>query len=111
MFALAWKEIRENGNQPIQMKSFRTEDARADFIDTLRENGTRFEITSQSAAGDLTLEDFRPGLRATIRKSLHPEYIGRTGTVVKTIKRSHMVLLRLDDGSAYYAWPWNLTRL
>ena len=82
-----------------------------DFIDTLRDRGTRFEITSQSAAGDPVLEDFRPGLRTAIAKALHPEYIGRTGTVVKTVKRSHMVLLRLDDGSAYYAWPWNLRLL
>ena len=42
MFAVAWKETLSNGSQPIRMKQFRTEDARADFIDTLRDNGVSF---------------------------------------------------------------------
>ena len=35
MFELAWKIIEPNGNQPIKMKSFSTEEKRQDFIDTI----------------------------------------------------------------------------
>ena len=49
MFAVAWKETLSNGSQPIRMKQFRTEDARADFIDTLRDNGVSFQITSMNS--------------------------------------------------------------
>ena len=51
MFAVAWKETLSNGSQPIRMKQFRTEDARADFIDTLRDNGVSFQITSMNISG------------------------------------------------------------
>ena len=111
MFALTWKEIQPNGNQPIHLKSFRTEDARTDFIDTLYDSGQRFEITSMNTAGDPTLEDFLPGMRVRVSKSLHTRFIGKTGTVIKTIKKRQMVLLRLDDGDSYCGWPWNLTQL
>ena len=65
MFAVAWKETLSNGSQPIRMKQFRTEDARADFIDTLRDNGVSFQITSMNSAGDPELQDFRKGMRVT----------------------------------------------
>ena len=111
MFAVAWKETLSNGSQPIRMKQFRTEDARADFIDTLRENGVSFQITSMNSAGDPELQDFRKGMRVKIHISLHRTLCGQEGAVLRTVRRSGMVLVMLDSGTEYYAWPWNLKQL
>ncbi len=108
MFELAWKEIHPNGNQPIRMKSFRTEERRQDFIDSFPEGENRYEITSMNTADNHTLEDFHNGMRVEIERALHPEYIGRTGTVQKTVKRNKTVWIQLDDGKYYGAFPWNL---
>ena len=93
------------------MKQFRTEDARADFIDTLRDNGVSFQITSMNSAGDPELQDFRKGMRVKIHISLHRTLCGQEGTVLRTVRRSGMVLVMLDSGTDYYAWPWNLKQL
>lgn len=111
MYAVAWKETTVTGSQPIRMKQFRTEDARTDFIDTMRDNGVRFQITSMNSAGDPELQDFRKDMRVKVHISLHRRLCGQEGTVLKTVKRSGMVLIALDNGTDYYAWPWNLKRL
>lgn len=111
MYAVVWKETLSNGSRPIRMKQFRTEDARADYIDTMQENGVCFEITSMNNAGDPELQDFAPGMRVKIHGSLHYSLCGQEGTVIRTVRRSGMVLITLDSGIDYYAWPWNLTRL
>ena len=36
---------------------------------------------------------------------------GQEGTVLRTVRRSGMVLVMLDSGTDYYAWPWNLKLL
>ena len=111
MYAVAWKETLSNGSQPIRMKQFRTEDARADFIDTLRDNGVSFQITSMNIAGDPELQDFRKGMRVKIHISIHRSLCGQEGTVLRAVRRSGMVLVMLDSGTEYYAWPWNLKQL
>lgn len=108
MFELAWKEIHPNGNQPIHVKSFRTEERRQDFIDSFPEGSIRYQVTSMSTADSHTLEDFQAGMRVQIESALHPGYIGKTGTVQKTVKRNKMVWLLLEDGTRFGAFPWNL---
>ena len=108
MYAMSWKEIQPNGNQPIRVKTFRTEERRQDFIDNLTASGVNFLITSLSTADSRTLSDFQRGMRVKIEKALHPEFIGMTGTVDKTVKKDNMVCVTLDNGKRYRAFAWNL---
>ncbi len=108
MYELTWKEIHPNGNQPIRMKSFRTEERRQDFIDSFPEGDIRYEITSMSKADSHTLEDFQIGMRVQIEHALHLEVVGLTGTVRKTVKRRKLVMLQMDNGRSYASYPWNL---
>lgn len=108
MYELVWKEILSDGNKPIRHKSFRTEERRADFINRMAESGTSFEITSMNSADSHTLSDFQIGMRVRIEKALHADYIGRIGTVIKTVKRDTTVKIRFDDGTEYRSFAWNL---
>ncbi len=108
MYAMAWKEIQPNGSQPIRVKTFRTEERRQDFIDTLTADGVHYLITSMSTADSHTLSDFHRGMRVKIEKALHPELIGMEGTVDKTVKKDSMVCVTLDNGNHYRAFAWNL---
>ena len=64
MFELAWKIIEPNGNQPIKMKSFSTEEKRQDFIDTMSQR-PGFVVVSINDADSHTVSDFTPAMRFT----------------------------------------------
>ena len=108
MYAMAWKEIQPNGNQPIKVKTFSTEEKRQKFIDRLNASGIRFQITSLSAENSRTVSDFRCGMRVRIEKALHTEYIGREGVVDRTVKKDSTVCVRFEDGTRYRSFAWNL---
>lgn len=105
MYGVSWKEIQSNGNQPIRMKTFATEERRQAFLDDLTASGAHIEILSLGAA---ELADFKPGVRVKIEKALHTEFIGKTGTVVKAVKKTWTVWVEFDEGGTYGSYAWNL---
>ena len=107
MFELAWKIIEPNGNQPIKMKSFSTEEKRQDFIDTMYQQ-PGFVVVSINDADSHTVNDFTPGMRVRILKATHHDRLGKTGTVKRTLKGRKQVHIHLDDGSDYLSFAWNL---
>ena len=108
MYAMSWREIKPNGSQHIQVKTFSSEKRRQDFIDGMTANGSSFQITSLSTADSHELSDFQEGMRVRIEKALHTELIGKEGTVTKTVKKDSMVCIKLDNGGSYRAFAWNL---
>ena len=108
MYAMAWKEILSNGNQPIKVKTFSSEEQRQKFIDGLTASGVRFQITSRGSENSHTVSDFQTGMRVRIEKALHTEFIGKEGTVEKTVKKDSTVCVRLDNGERYRSFAWNL---
>ncbi len=107
MFELVWKIIEPNGNQPIKMKSFSTEEKRQDFIDTMYQQ-PGFVVVSINDADSHTVSDFTPGMRVRILKATHYDRLGKTGTVKRTLKGRKQVHILLDDGSDYLSFAWNL---
>ena len=108
MYAMAWKEIQPNGNQPIKVKTFSTEEKRQKFIDRLNASGIRFQITSWSSENSHAVSDFQVGMRVRIEKALHTEFIGREGIVDRTVKKDSTVCVRFDNGDRYRSFAWNL---